>query len=282
MKMANECLPCIVRGSLDAARLATNDEALQQQVVKRILKILHRFDTNQPPPLMAREIQKAVREITGVEDPYAALKKKFNDFALDLVPKLKARCGNLSFEAAVRLCIAGNIIDFGTHTQISEQQVLETIDDAMSLDINGSTRALEKSCNTAENILWVADNAGEIVFDTLLLEKLAPDKIVYAVRGGMTQNDATMEDVQYTGIDERFKTMDTGAAIPGVILEYCSKAFLTAYRQADLIIAKGQGNLETLDHTDDRIFFLFKAKCPVVARYVGCQLGDTVILKGGY
>lgn len=277
MRMHNDCLPCIARGSLDAAKLATDDEALQLEIVRTVLKKLSMFDVKSPPPLMARVIAQTVKKITHVDDPYDQIKKRYNDFALELFPELEKKVNVSSFETGVRLCIAGNIIDFGTHNTVGKQKVLDTIQAAMTLDITGHVALLQRAIETATKILWIADNAGEIVFDKLLLGKMDRDKVTYAVRGGPTQNDATLEDAIYTGLTKIVTVIDTGAAIPGVLLEYCSDEFKIAYKEADLIISKGQGNFETLDHTDDRIFFLFKAKCPVVARHAECNLNDMVI-----
>jgi len=277
MRMHNDCLPCIVRGALDTAKLATDDETLQIKIVKRILKELCTFDLNNPPPLMARFIQETVFDITRVDDPYSHIKKEYNDFALKLYPELKKKIKSSSFETAVRLCIAGNIIDFGTHSTVGTKKVLETIDDALTMDINGIVKPFQNACEKAKKILWIADNAGEIVFDKLLLEKIKTEKITYAVRGGPTQNDATLSDAKYTGIDKLVKVIDTGASIPGIILKYCSDNFKQEYKKADIIISKGQGNFETLDHNDKRIFFLFKAKCSIVANHAKCKLNDIVI-----
>lgn len=279
MKMVNDCLPCIARGSLDAAKLATRDEQLQLKIVQTVLKRLCTADLNLPPPLMASVIQQAVKKATGVLDPYAAIKKKYNDFALELYPILEKEVAPLSFDTAVRLSIAGNIIDFGTHNTVGEQKVLDTIDQSLKGSINGSVDLFESACEKADKILWIADNAGEIVFDKFLLGKFELDSVIYAVRGGATQNDATLEDAEVTGITQMVNVITTGAAIPGVMLEYCSEEFRHHYTQADMIISKGQGNFETLDHRDQRIFFLFKAKCPVVAKYAGCTLNDMVIRR---
>ena len=277
MRMYNDCLPCIARGGLDAARLATDDEYLQLKIVKQVLKELCTFDLNSPPPLMARFIQKTVKEFTNVSDPYYRIKKKYNDFALELFPEMEKKVKSSSFETAVRLSIAGNIIDFGTHNTVGRQKILDTIHESLRIDIKGHVKPFQEACKKAKKILWIADNAGEIVFDKLLLGKMDRDKIIYVVRGGATQNDATMEDARYTGITKIVEVIDTGAAIPGVILEYCSDDFRRQYEQADVIISKGQGNFETLYHCDSRIFFLFKAKCQVVADYAGCRLNDFVI-----
>ncbi|WP_022665127.1 damage-control phosphatase ARMT1 family protein [Desulfospira joergensenii] len=286
MRMHNDCLPCIARGALDAARLSTDDELIQQKIVKTVLARLSQVEMDCPPPLMARFIQESVKELAGVDDPFKRLKKEYNDLALDLYPELKAekdRAGTRSgrFETGVRLAIAGNIIDFGATSQVGRQKVLDTISHALSTRVNGEIRLLEQAVQKAENILWLADNTGEIVFDKLLLEEMDRDKIIYVVRGGNAQNDATMEDAQYTGITELVRVMDSGAAIPGTLVSICSKEFQRAYERADLIISKGQGNFETLDHRDKRIFFLFKAKCPIVATHAGCEPGDVVIRTSG-
>lgn len=281
MRLTNECLVCCVRGALDAAKMATDDEHLQEKVVRQVLARLSTMDLEIPPPLMALYIHRTVEEITGVSDPFKKVKDQYNDFALQLYPDLQDKVDNASFETAVRLTIAGNIIDFGSHNTVGEEKVVQTIEESLVMEINGSVDAFQTACEAVSDILWLADNTGEIVFDKLLLSKLDTGKITYAVRGGPTQNDATMADAEYTGITKIVRVIDTGAAIPGVILERCSDEFKHAYQKADLIIAKGQGNFETLDHTDTRIFFLFKAKCPVVAAHAGVCLGDIVIRQGG-
>ncbi len=282
MKMYNDCLPCIARGALDAARLSTEDEQAQQKIVKAVLARLAEIEMDTPPPLMARYIQESVEKYTGVKDPFKDLKQEYNDLALDLYPQLRAkkdqgRTPKHRFELAVRLSIAGNIIDFGAASEVGRQKVLDTISHALSTRVNGEIASLDRAVQKAKSILWLADNTGEIVFDKLLLEEMDTRKITYVVRGGNAQNDATMADARYTGITDMVCVMDSGAAIPGTIVSICSREFRDAYEKADLIISKGQGNFETLDHRDPRIFFLFKAKCPIVARHAGCKTGDVVI-----
>ncbi len=277
MKLHADCLACFARGTLDTAKLATCNEKFHFEIMQKIFKILADCKLDVPPPLMALAIQKAVTQVTGCTDPYRAIKKKYNDFCLGLYPELAQKAENSDFETAVRLCIAGNIIDFGSQQSVGKQKVLDTINESLSMEINGCVRTFERACRRSRNILWIADNAGEIVFDRLVLEKLDRDRITYAVRGGPTQNDATMEDARYTGITDIVRVIDTGAAIPGVVLDHCSAEFRDCYEKADLIISKGQGNFETLDINDDRIFFVFKVKCPVVAACAGFRLNDMVI-----
>ena len=132
----------------------------------------------------------------------------------------------------------------------------------------------------AERILYLADNAGEIVLDQLLIEQLPRERITVAVRGAPVLNDATMEDARSTGLTKLVRVIDNGMDAPGTLLDLCSAEFVAAFQNADLIISKGQGNFESLiDHCGANIYFLFMAKCGLVADRVGCPLGSFVALS---
>jgi uncharacterized protein with ATP-grasp and redox domains len=282
MKTYNDCIPCLVRQALGAARFVNADEKMHQTVLKKTLAAMAVMDMNQSPPMMARHIQKVIAEVTGSKDPYQKIKKRCNDFSLDLLEGLRAMVERspVPLDTAVRLSIAGNIIDFGAFSTLDTQTVFDTIDHAMANKVTGDMDYLLDRLVSADAILWIADNAGEIVFDRLVLEQIDTDRVVFVVRGGAALNDATLEDAADAGITEFVTTIDSGVAIPGTVLDACSPAFLQAFDRADLIIAKGQGNYETLPHDDERIFFLFKAKCPVVARSAGVNLNDMVVRRG--
>jgi len=283
MKIYNDCIPCLVRQSLDAARLAGDNEQLHQQVLKETLIRLTQINLDQPPPMMASHIQATIRQVTGHADPYNAIKKQYNGFALELYPALKKKVKTSAtpLETALRLSIAGNIIDFGALSTLGNDTIMKTLDHALTQDVHGDLGALIHAMKRARSILWLADNAGEIVCDRLVLDLLDKNRVVFAVRGAPVINDATREDAHATGISTMVTLIDNGTAIPGTVLEQCSTEFLNAYDRADLIISKGQGNFETLPHDDHRIYFLFKAKCPVVAREAGCVVGDIVVQNMG-
>jgi uncharacterized protein with ATP-grasp and redox domains len=138
--------------------------------------------------------------------------------------------------------------------------------------------ALRRAVAGADRILYLCDNAGEIVFDRLLIEVLPSEKITAVVRGTPVINDATLEDARATGLTEVVRVMDNGSDAPGTLLETCSPAFRDCFAAADLIIAKGQGNFETLSETrGKRIFFLLKVKCPLIARDIGEPTGRLVV-----
>ncbi len=140
---------------------------------------------------------------------------------------------------------------------------------------------LRKRVDEAEKILYLADNAGEIAFDRLLIELMPTDKVILVVKGSPVINDATREDAEMVGLTELVNIIDNGSDAPGTILSDCSKEFIEYYNDADLIIAKGQGNYESLNDRTENIFFLLKAKCPVIARDIGCYIGDLILIDGG-
>jgi len=228
---------------------------------------------------MGQYIHRLIREISGSQDPYKKLKDSFNSLALDIYPDLSDRVKKASdpFEAAVRFAIAGNIIDSGAVHNLNKSYIIETIEQAMSQKLSGNIEKLRIAINSANKILYLGDNTGEIVFDKLLIEQLPVEKVTFVVRGYPVINDATLIDAKIAGLTDIVEVIDNGSDAPGTILEDCSKEFLRHFSDADLIIAKGQGNYETLSSTDKNILFILKAKCPVIARNIGCEIGSLVI-----
>ena len=218
-------------------------------------------------------------------DPYREVKRRSNALALELYPTLKQRVRASAdpFAAAVRVAIAGNVIDFGCRSRLGNNEVYQAIEDAMdpqALELNdGAVDDLRRAIEQAGDILYLADNAGEIVFDRLLLEEMPTDRITLVMRGGPVINDATREDAEVAGLSSLVTVMDNGSDAPGTILESCSPSFRTRFEQCDLVIAKGQGNYETLSSERPPIFFLFKAKCPVIARDVGREVGQMIVRR---
>lgn len=281
MKTYIDCIPCFISQSLNAARLATSDEAIHEQVMRGVLSEVNGMDLSQPPPLMGQYIHRIIRQLTGDDDPYKRVKEQFNRFALALLPDLRKKVDESAdpLETACRMAIAGNIIDYGVNTDLDKQTVLNTVSEAMSSPIFGDPEAFRRAVHAAKNILYLGDNTGEIVFDRLLIEQLSHRRVTYAVRGGPVINDATMADAEQTGMTDLVRVIDNGTDAPGTILSLCSEAFMSVYTDADLVVSKGQGNYETLSEADKQIFFLFKAKCRIAATDAGCQVGDIVILS---
>lgn len=281
MKTTYDCIPCFIRQALNAVRLATSDEKIHEQVLRGVLAAASKMNLDQSPPVMGQYIHKLIRELSGHDDPYKEIKKQFNNFALKLYPDLKQRIQSSSnpMDTAIRIAIAGNIIDLGVNAEIDRSIIFDTIEEALSSQVFGNIEVLFDSIDLAKDILYLGDNCGEIVFDRLLIEQLPVHKVTFVVRGGPIINDVTMEDARETGMTELVNVIDNGSNIPGTVLEKCSKEFRECFAHADLIIAKGQGNYETLSSSKKNIFFLLKAKCPVISGHMGCEPGSFIVKR---
>lgn len=280
MRTYFDCVPCFVRQVLDSVRMTTDDEQIQEKVLREALYLGSKMDLSQSPPAMAQKIHRFIREITGVKDPYLEVKNRFNKLGLQMYPELKQQVETSAdpLETAVRLAIAGNIIDFGVNSVVEQSQVEKTIAESLTepLDME-AMEEFRDATSQAEDILYLGDNTGEIVFDRLLIEQLPYEKITFAVKGGPILNDATMEDAQVVGLTDIVNVIDNGSDAPGTILESCSEAFRRRFDKSDLIIAKGQGNYETLCDVDKNLFFMLRPKCVVLARHLGCEIGSLVL-----
>ncbi|MGQ9621179.1 MAG: damage-control phosphatase ARMT1 family protein [Bacteroidales bacterium] len=229
-------------------------------------------------PEFSREMHIILRNYTNNPDPYAEDKKESNDQALRMAPELDEiiRKSPDPFSTALRLAIAGNIIDFATGNNFNLQATIKmALESDFTID---HSIDLRKKIEKADSILYLGDNAGEIVFDTLFISTIKHRNLKFAVRGSPIINDATFEDALYTGMASVAEVISTGYDAPSVIPEKSSKNFQEYFAKADVIISKGQGNLEGLLHLNDsRIFFLLMAKCDVVAEYLKVPRGSMVI-----
>jgi len=229
-------------------------------------------------PELQIPLQQKIAEISGVYDFYASEKCTSNSLALSLVHYWKeaVSCSDNSFDIAARLAIAGNIMDYGANDTFNLQHTIEKI---MHSDLAiDAGKCLQEKISTAKSILYLGDNAGEIVFDKLFIETMNHPNVIFVTRGGPTINDVTAKDAYVAGMDKVAKVISSGLAAPSTLLSHSSEEFLTYYNDADLIISKGQGNLEGLiDEKDPRIFFMLMAKCDVMAERLGVKKDEFVI-----
>ena len=295
MKTYLDCIPCFFKQALEAARVAGMDAAKQRKILNDVAEVLPDFSLDASPPEMGRIIHGIVKKYTCMEDPYLEIKDQCNRFALGIYEKLISKLDNSSDRllAAVELAIAGNIIDYGVKNTLNVDYELERIlKDRREMIKNGASRHFQyedfkAAVGSAKTILYLADNAGEVVFDRVLIEEIRridPEKeIVYVVKGKPIINDALEKDALDCGIDKVSRVISSGSDAPGTLIPLCSEDFLEIYRQADMVISKGQGNFEGLSCAKRSIFFLFIAKCHVIAKDVECDVGDTILLnhRGG-
>ena len=279
MKTAFDCIPCLVRQTLDAVRMATDNPSIHQQVLHGVLWRLSQSSLQQSPLVMAQYVHRLVRELAGEADPYRGVKDQSNALALELYPRLAGMVQQspAPLETALRLAIAGNVIDLGVQGSIEPEQVAEAITHALAAPLNGDAAGLGEAISRAGTILYLTDNAGEIVFDRLLIEQMPLRRVTVAVRGRPVLNDATLADAEAAGLTDLVEVVDNGSDAPGTLLEDCSEVFRRRFDSADLVIAKGQGNYESLSDVERQVFLVLKAKCPVIATEIGCPVGSLVV-----
>ncbi len=267
---------------MEAARFVTDDGVIQERVLRNVLRSIAEMDLAQRPPVVAQWMHRQLRELTGVTDPYRSAKDRFNRMALSMLPGLSAKVREATDPLALslRLAVAGNVIDLGMYGDLTEEQARRAVTGAMTEPFHGDIEEFRQATESARDILYLADNAGEIVFDRLLIEQLPTARVTLAVRGGPVLNDATTEDAEVAGLCDMVETIDNGSDAPGTILSDCSEGFQRRFAMADMIIAKGQGNYETLSDDAANIYFLFKAKCPVIADHVGLPIGTHIAMPG--
>ncbi|NLC52500.1 MAG: DUF89 family protein [Firmicutes bacterium] len=280
MEVFLDCLPCVLRQVLEASRLATDRFEVQEAIMEEATALLTEYRKFRNAPELGGRMHQLVKKHTGVHDPYRQVKAENIRDALRVYPFLERYLSEQVDPSdrlywALKIAATGNIIDaaVGSEADFMKNLEAELVKPFAVCDLTRFQEELER----AENLLIIGDNAGETVFDRLLMDYLSDLEITYAVRGEPVINDATVDDVRASGFDPRIKVVSTGTTTPGLILEECTEEFVTLFYQADLVISKGQGNYEALMEEEGRgLFFLLKAKCLQVAEILGVQVNNYV------
>jgi len=267
--------------ALRAGRIATKDEAKIKELLDYVGSMIKNIPMDSTPPETGNIIYREVRRITGVADPYKEIKKSNIKEAFALYPELKkiVKASENRLLTAIRIAIAGNVIDLGVNKKFDLIEDVRTIlkQDFAILHIDEFIEELDK----AEAILYLGDNAGESVFDKILIEEL--DKpVTYVVRDIPIINDVTYEDAIASGLEEVAEIISSGTTAPGTILALCNENFLERFYSADMIISKGQGNYEGLSTVNRLMFFLLKTKCEIIAKHLHVQENDIVLKASDY
>jgi uncharacterized protein with ATP-grasp and redox domains len=285
MKTYLDCLPCLMSQALRAARAATDDEEVQRQVVNAVASLIPELSLGLKPPEIAQRGYRLINRITGNNDPFCQTKIDANRTALMLWPQLKQLIEQSTDKLfmACRLAILANSIDFGPN--FNHAGIETIIDEATTCSIPLTVNNYDRfwnSLNNSRTLLYLGDNAGEIVFDRLLIEEIHRVKELetyFVVREKPVINDATMDDALAVGMDKVAKVISNGSDAPATILSQCTAELQGLFRSVDIIIAKGQGNYESLEGEEGNIFFLLRAKCPLVADLLGVNVGDCVLKR---
>lgn len=229
-------------------------------------------------PEIQRNLNKTFCRIINIEDPFQEEKDENNRTALELYNHWKPRVieAENPYNLALRLAIAGNIMDYGANSSFDIVQTINRVlQSKFAID---KSEMLRDRLYNAQKVLFLGDNAGEIVFDRLFIETIMHGNITFVVRGAPTLNDVTLDDAVQVGMHYAADLISNGYDAPSTILSRSSEEFHREYRTADVIISKGQGNLEgLLNENDPRIFFLLMVKCDIVADLLGVNKGDFVV-----
>ena len=276
MQTRLDCLPCFMQQARSLGRLVAADDAdSQRRLCDAAGQFISSVDSTRSPPENAIALYALFSQVLGCDDPFAPIKQESNRFALGLREAIREQIVTAAdpLRAAVRVAIGGNIIDYAAqHVFDAAQTMQDCLRQAFAVD---DFARLEQALQSAQNILYLCDNCGEIVFDALLIEQLQERglQVTAAVRGGAIINDATLEDAESCGLTQLCSVISNGIACPGTPLALCSEEFHTAFHSADLIISKGMGNFETLSEEQAALFFLFTVKCSQVAQHLSQRQG---------
>jgi len=279
--MHKDCKYCFLK---QAERLLERNKVCDETAIdikKRFNTFLTVYGSNGlSSPEAACFLHKMIKKASGVDDLYLKEKEYYNNLMLGFEDSLRKEIAKSAdpFKTALKYALAGNIIDFGPPREFDATSVISS---ALSKEpAVDHSELLRQELQNASTVLYLGDNAGEIVMDKLFIETIAHPNLYYAVRGGNIINDITTKDAEYVGIDKFAKVISNGYTAPSTILSRCSPSFRKVFNEAGLIISKGQGNLEGLiNEKSYNIFFLLMVKCSVMADTTGVNEGDVVIMS---
>jgi hypothetical protein len=282
MKAELECLECVLRQSMRAGRLASDDPAVQRRIMDETARRIPSLNLQDSPAAVSLCAYEITSAISGNPDPYRDAKRQQNAEALRLEPELRAMldASDDRLDTALHLAAAGNVIDLGT-LEADRIDVRAAVADVMRerFAVDHGARFRE-SLARCDDLLFFLDNAGEIVFDKLLIEELQRHtRVTAVVKAAPILNDALMEDANATGVTEVCDVIDNGGAFIGSPLSLIPDGFRARMDAACMLVGKGQGNYETLDSHPGDVFLILKAKCEVVARHMGVRFGQVALIS---
>lgn len=281
MKIHPRCAPCLLARVQFEAELSTKDLAMQKKVVLAGIEVLRKYLVDGAPAThLSTKIHREAYRVLGDIDPYRETKRRSNEAAQKLLPVVRDFVSEKdSFRRAVLVSIVGNSFDFGVlgfdaDKEIGKEMILKQIQHGLDVDDSDKIRSM------LDNVVYLADNCGEIVFDTLLFDEIKKlgGRITLVVRGAPILNDVTMKELKELGIEKKVdRVLTTGSNAIGVCLKEAPSELVEALRDASLIISKGMANYETMSEYDFKpIAYLLKTKCESVAEAMGLKKNMSV------
>lgn len=266
------CIRCLLDKHLGAAP-ETAPRETQVDFMQRVLRLIAEAPATEGAPVLVHEIESLEKELFGFGRDFTAEKRAFNELMLRLEPGIWRRIEQADdpLYAAIQFAMIGNYIDYGAMEHVDEDKLLALLRDSDQFAPQAEAYAsFSGDLAAAGNLVYLTDNCGEIVMDKLLLRqihRLNPRaQLTVIVRGEPVLNDATLEDALFVGIDEHASVMSNGSGIAGTSLANISQAARDAIDNADMVIAKGQANFETLRRCGRNVYYIFLCKCELFAK----------------
>lgn len=285
MKVVLDCIPCYLTQAMNTIRQTEIPEEQAVEILHKVMPLIPKLDLTGTPAENSSQILWKVNELLGNDDPFLKAKRDSNELALSLLPKLRKKINESedSLYTALQVSVAGNIIDMGILKDFNvETSIQEALEKKFARD---DYILFRNKLRQSKEIMILGDNSGEIAFDKLLAEQLRALKlrVIYVVKESPILNDATIQDANQVGMREVAEVLSNGSGFLGTVVKDCSEELRAAFEQADLVISKGQANYESLESTPEageKTYFLLRAKCEVVAKSLGVNLGEMVFYRG--
>lgn len=270
-----ECISCLVNGQL---KLCPEDADTKQKVayMQKVLQMIAEAPVSDSAPVIVRGIKRLQKDMFDIDRDFTEIKKHYNQLMLEKEPEMQQMLETApdKLKLALQYAMTGNYIDFGAQIQVSEEELVQLLGDAAQVAVDEQEYVhLQQELAKAEKLVYLTDNCGEIVADKQLmgvLKELYPQlEITAIVRGYPVVNDATMEDAQQVGLTEQVKVLGSGSDVGGTCIGELSEEAYTALHGADVILAKGQGNFETMQQCGLNIYYIFLCKCEMFSQKFG-------------
>jgi damage-control phosphatase, subfamily I len=271
----------MVRQAVNVLHQNQIEPEVQFEAMKEVLGCLSIADQDLSPPEIAGDTNRIIREVIGLDDLYLEEKRASHQLAMSYLNDLRqlAGQGNDPLEQALKISAAGNVIDV---IHMEEYDLWDEVLAAVGGSLLGSgLESFRERLSNASQILILADNVGETVFDRVLIETLSLP-VVYAVKSGPILNDATRKDAEAAGIDQLAEIVENGTRSPGTVLSQAVPEFREVFERSSLVLSKGQANYETMDEQGDKVFFLLRIKCPLLGEKLKAPQGSVVLKQGGF
>ena len=280
----SRCIACMLSKQERTIR-KYSDEQKKKEYIQKVLKILYEYGTKECAPMVEKRIKDIYKEYYEEDVDYPALKHQYNQYMLEKEEEIRMHIQkNNDIETCIKYVCAGNYIDFGAANKIDDQLLQGLLDKVNELKISKEEVAyLEAELAKAKNLLYITDNCGEIVLDKIFIEELQNKyknlKITAMVRGGMASNDATMEDAKEVGLTQVVPVIENGAAIMGTVKEQLNEDAERKIKEADVIIAKGMGNFESMYQEGMNPYYLLLCKCDLYKEIFGVEMYQPIFCK---